>query len=86
MSIDKCPFCDMGQARRIMIFRLTKDLSRLEIRRLISGRGEREYICYKCGKKCKNAGNLTMHMRNPGVGYRRIHNKYDKEQGVENVA
>ena len=98
MSYDKCPFCDMGQAKRMMIWRLTKNLSRSSIQEIISNRNLRskskiwkekikkdhEHICPKCGKNCGNAGLLAMHMNSPGKPYRNIHNKYDKQMEVKN--
>jgi hypothetical protein len=33
-DISKCPFCDMGNAKRAMIWRLTNNLSRKSLREL----------------------------------------------------
>ncbi len=85
MSSDpsKCPFCDMGQARRIMIWRLTRDLSKASIMELMKKKPALEdytrpkFICPICNKNCGNAGLLAMHMKSPGRPYREIHRKYE---------
>ena len=81
MSYDKCPFCDLGQAKRMLIWRLTRDMSRAEITDLLrkNKRGH-QYICYKCGKNCGNAGMLAMHLKSPSRPYRYAHKKYDEEE------
>lgn len=86
MSMDKCPFCGIGQARRQLIFRLTNKMSRSELQDLVIKRRPEKYICFKCGKNCGNAGMLAMHMKSPGIGYRSKHKQYDKDHGEEHVA
>ena len=34
MKLDKCPFCEMGQQKRIMIYLLTKEMSVKELQKL----------------------------------------------------
>lgn len=85
MSYDKCPFCEMGQAKRMLIWRLTKDLSRSSIKDLMKGKTVKtknptKYICPICDKNCGNAGLLAMHMKSPGRPYREIHRKYELEK------
>jgi len=36
MKADECPFCGMGQVKRIFIFRLANDLSRGQLLDLLS--------------------------------------------------
>ncbi len=81
MSYDKCPFCDMGQAKRTLIWRLTNNLSRGEITDLLKKNKKRksDYVCHKCGKICGNAGMLAIHMKSPGRPYRRLHKKFDEK-------
>jgi hypothetical protein len=74
----------MGQERRALIFRLTNLMSRKELQDLITKIRPKEYLCYKCGKNCGNAGMLAKHMKSPGIVYRDKHKIYDQEQGVKN--
>lgn len=81
MSYNKCPFCEMGQAKRMIIWRFTRDLSRKELSNLIKkNKKDHPYICYKCGKNCGNAGMLAMHMKSPARAYKHLHKKYDEEE------
>lgn len=86
MGVDECPFCEMGQAKRMMIWRLTKDLSKSSIRDLMGGKivvrdnKLSEFICKICDKNCGNAGLLAMHMKSPARPYREIHRKYELEK------
>jgi hypothetical protein len=84
MNYAKCPFCDMGQAKRVMIFRLTKNLSRNELVKLLKIKtlnfhNTEVFICYKCGLNCGNAGLLAMHMKSPRRKYRYLHRKFDEK-------
>lgn len=84
MRIDKCPFCEMGQAKRMMIFRLTKDLSKAGLRELMGKKPRTgnniDSICPICKKNCGNEGLLVMHMKSPGRPYREIHRRYELEK------
>ena len=80
MKYNECPFCELGQAKRILIWRLVKDLSKKELQKLLNkNRRPSDYICHKCGKNCGNAGLLAMHLKGPGRPYRATHRKFDKE-------
>ena len=79
MDKSKCPFCDMGQEKRILIFRLTEDLSRGDVLKLLKkSKRNKEYLCHKCGKNCGNSGLLAMHMKSPGRAYKAAHRKFDE--------
>lgn len=79
MNSAECPFCEMGQAKRMMIWRLTRKRSIGEIRKLLKENlRPQEYKCSKCGKICGNAGLLAMHMKSPARKYRSAHRKFDE--------
>lgn len=91
MSADKCPFCDIGQAKRKLIWRLTRDLSKSSLEGLLKKKKEGKTIsirvksnpksvCPICKKICGNAGLLGMHMKSPARPYREIHRKYELER------
>lgn len=96
MNPTKCPFCEMGQVKRMLVWRLTKDLSRDSIKELLIElkksnpkprsiligfpRPIPEFICPICKKICGNAGMLAMHMKSPGRPYREIHRKFELEK------
>ena len=71
----------MGQAKRMFIWRLTRNMSRGDLKDLSRKikRRDQSYICHKCGKNCGNGGLLAMHMKSPGRPYRAAHRKFDKE-------
>ena len=88
MRADKCMFCDMGQAKRMLIWRITRDLSKSSLEDLLKRKkeGKSISICVKpspksicpiCNKICGNAGLLAMHMKSPARPYREIHRKYE---------